>query len=111
MQDIEMQELLYRILYILDARITELNHPVALGANEVIVLFITIGLLVLREVLSKLVFTYKVAFYKQIEGIVNCGPANPVILVFHADVERLYIEMTVARVDLFKYGITFRCFP
>lgn len=47
-------------------------------------LFITIALFVLGQVLAKLVFLNQVAAYKQFKGVVHCGPAN--VEIFFPDV-------------------------
>lgn len=107
-QHIEMQDLLDRILDILYTGITELHHLVTLCTDQVIMLFVTIRLFVLREVFAKLVFTNQVTFDEKVKRVINRCPAYPVVLVFHADVERFHIKMTVAGVDLLQDRVAFR---
>jgi hypothetical protein len=53
----------------------------------VVVLLEPIRFFVLSQILSELVLAYQIALNQQIQRIVNGGPAYPVVIVFHADVE------------------------
>ncbi len=64
MNDIKMQQLANCILNILYSRVTKFGDLVALRANQVIVLFVSIGLFVLSQVFSELMFAYQVTFYQ-----------------------------------------------
>ena len=63
MHDFEMQEFAYGILNILDSGIAKLGHFMAIGANQMVVLFVAIRFLVLRQILSELMLADQVAFY------------------------------------------------
>jgi hypothetical protein len=102
MQHVEVQDIFNGTLNILYAGVTELYDLVAVGANQVIVLFIAIRFLVLRQILPKLMLAHQVAFYQQIERIVNGCPTHAVVLVFHTYVQGLNVKVAVARVDLFQ---------
>ena len=110
MQDMKIQQITHHGLYIMDARVAELHHLVALGTYYVVVLAIAVRFLVLRQVTAKLVLAYQVVLYQQIQGIVNCCAAHLIVLVFHADVKRLYIKVAVAGVYLLQDGISLGCF-
>jgi len=55
---IELEHIAHHVLNILNARVAELHHLVAVGANQVVVLVVTIRFLVLRQVAAELVFRY-----------------------------------------------------
>lgn len=101
----------HRILNLLDTRIAELEKPPALGADQVVVLPALVGLLEVRHILPELVLHHQSAIQQELYGIVERGPAHPVILVLHEDVERLDVEMPIAGVDLIEYRESFGRFP
>jgi len=107
MKHIKMKDFLNCILNILNSRVAKFHNTVAFSTNQVIVLFIAIRLLVLREILAKLMFADKVAFYKQVQGIVYGSTANAVILILHADIQRFNIEMAIAGIYFFQYRVPF----
>src|SRR6478609_5514369 len=71
-----------------------------------VVLFKTIRLFILCQILAELMLAHQITFYQQIEGIVNSSAAYPVVFVFHVDVQRLYIKMTIQGVNLFQNSIS-----
>ena len=75
-----------------------------------VVLTVTVGFFVLRLVAAKLVFAHQVTLYEQVERIINCCPADAVIFVFHTDVERFYIKMTAAGINLLEDSKAFGSF-
>ncbi len=107
--DVEMEHIAHNILDLLYTRIAELFYFAAINADEVIVLLEAVGLLVLGEVLAKLVFFHEVAADQEFQRIVYRGPAHPVMLGLHVDIQRLGIEMVAALVDLFQDGKPLRC--
>jgi len=76
-----------------------------------VVLAIKIRLLILCLIFAKLVFPNQLAFQQKLNGVVERGPAYPVLFVFHIDIEGFYIKMVVTIIDFLEYGIPFRCFP
>ena len=54
MQYVEVKYLFNRGLNILDARIAKFDHLVAICTDEVVMLFVSVRLFVLREILAKL---------------------------------------------------------
>src|SRR5690606_20833958 len=108
MKNLKMKNLLSGLLNVLDTGIAEFDHLVAIRTNQVIVLFIAVRLFVLRQVLSKLMLAYQVTFHQKVQRIVHGGPAYPVILILHADVQRLHIEMPRPRIDLLQDSVALR---
>lgn len=54
--NIKFEEFAHHTLYLMDAGIAELNNFAAFDANDVVVLFVSIGFLKLGHVFSELVF-------------------------------------------------------
>ena len=102
MEHAEIQHFAHHVLDRLDSRITEFHYFMAIRADQVIVLLVAIGFFELREVLAKLVLGNQVAIHKHIQSVVHSGPADPVTLVFHADVKLVYIKVIFPGVDLFQ---------
>ena len=63
MQNVEVEQVAYHRLDAVDARVAELNNFMALGADDMVVLTVTIALLVLREVAAKLVLAHETLLY------------------------------------------------
>ena len=82
----------------------------AFGTDDVVMLPVTVRLFVLRQVTAKLMFAHQVILYQQVQGIVHGGPADAVVLVLHADVERLYIKMPRSGIYLLQNSIALRRF-
>ena len=85
MSNINFKHLFQGIFDILDPRITEF-YQLAIFKQYMIMLFEAIRFLVLGEVLTKLVFTYEITFYKKVKRIIHSSPAYPVIFIFHTNV-------------------------
>lgn len=111
MEYIKMQDLLCGLLNVLYPGIAEFNHLMAIRADQVIVLFVSVGFLVLGQVLAKLMLAHQVTLHQKVQRIVHGRPADPVILVLHADVERLHVKMAVAGIYFLQYGVPFRRLP
>ena len=58
--------------------------------------------------MPELVLDHQVAVEQQLDGVIQGGPADPVLVVFHLVVERLDVEMPVGGVDLLQDGIALR---
>lgn len=111
MQDFEVQDFTYGILDVLDTRVTELQYLVALDTDQMVVLLISVGLLKLGDVLTKLMLCHQVTFFQKVQSVVNRGPADAIVFVFHTDVESFYIKMSRPIIYLFQNGVPFRRFP
>lgn len=108
-QHLEIQQVTHRRLDLLDARITKFNYLATIHADKMIMLLKAVGLFILREVLAKLVLGNEVTTNQEFERIVYSGAANPVIGIFHVDIQRLCIKMIRAAVDFFQDSVAFRC--
>lgn len=111
MENIKMKNLFRGLLNVLDTRIAEFNNFMAIRADQVIVLLVPIRFLVLGQVLAKLMLAHEIAFHQQVEGIVNGGTANPVVLVLHADIERFHIKMTCPGINFLQDSVPLRRLP
>src|SRR5690606_366605 len=111
MLDIKIQELSDHGLNLMYAGITKFDNLAALNADHMVVLFKSVRLFKLRHVLSELVLFDQIAGNKKLKRVVDGGPANTVFFVLHVDVQRLHIEMIVARVYFFQYGESFGSLP
>lgn len=98
----EIKHLSYHVLDRLDPRITELHHFMAIGTDQVIMLFVAIGFFELCQVFAKLVLGNEVAIHQNVERVVNRRAADTVTLIFHADVKLIYIEVIFPGVDLLQ---------
>ena len=81
------------IYYFMYPGITELNNFSCFKVDKVIVLSALIGSFKLRYVLSKLMLNYQITVEEEFNCIVKCCPANPVILIFHKNVQRFNIKV------------------
>lgn len=91
--------------------IGKLLYVTAHFAHNMLVLFIVVGSFKLSHIVSKLMFDHQFTLQQQINGIVKSGPAHPVVLIFHKNIERFYIKMTGTGIYLIQDGIPFRCLP
>ena len=110
MRDAEIQEITDHIFYLLHAGIAKLHHFAAIGADDVVVLFVAIRLFKLGEVFPELVLFHQITIDEQLQRIVHRSPADAVAAVFHVDVQSLGIEVVVAFVYFFQNGEALRGF-
>lgn len=94
----------------LDARVAELHNLAAIGADDVVVLFISVRFFVLGEIFSELVFFHQIAGYQQFQRIVHGSPADAVVAIFHVDIQRFRVEMVAALINFFQDREAFRRF-
>ena len=106
----KIKQFAYHGLDAVNPRVAKFYHFVALGTDNVVVLPEAIRFFVLGQVLTELVLAYQVVLYQQVQGIVYGGAADLVVLIFHADVQRFYVEVAAPGVDLFQNGVAFRRF-
>ena len=69
------------------------------------------GFFELCIVRSKLMLGYKSTVEQQFDGIVQCCPADPVLMIFHPDVQRFNIEMPFRCKDFLQDCVPLRSFP
>jgi hypothetical protein len=79
----------------LDPGVTKLDHISGIHVDQVIMLHAPIGLFKLGDILTELMFDHQAAIQQQLDGVIQCGSADPVILILHKDIERLYIKVAV----------------
>lgn len=100
MRHLKLELLGNRVLNLLDTRIAEFNEFSTLRTDQMIVLLTFICALKVCHIFTKLMLdnqtTIKQKFYRVVE---SCS-AYLVVLVFHKNIEGLYIEMPFARIDL-----------
>gem|GEM_PF-4788863 len=109
-EDVEIEQFPHGRLDLLDTRVTEFNHFATIHTDQVVVLFETMGFLVLGKIFPKLVLGDKIATYQELKSVVNRCPAHPVVGVFHVYIQSLCIKMISTAVDLLQDRITLRCF-
>lgn len=73
--------------YVLNSGITKFFYFTRICKDDVVVLTVKIRLFILRLVFAKLVFPDQSTFQKKLYGVVKCCSANPVIFIFHGDVQ------------------------
>ncbi len=95
---------------VLNSRIAEFQHFIAVGKDDVIVLLVLKCPFEQRGCLTKLMFAHQITVDQQIDGIVKRSPGNAVLLVFHPEVKRFDIEMPFVFIDFSKNGETLRRF-
>ena len=105
----EVIKLAGRLDNLLDPRIAELDHIARIHVDQMVVLHAAVSFLELGDVLAELMFYHKAAVQQKLNGIVQRGPAYPVVLVLHEDIEGFYIEVAVPGIDLVQNGIAFGC--
>lgn len=108
---LNVEHFLYGLFYGLDTGIAEFHNFTGIGKYHVVVLPVKIRFFVMRLVLAELMFSGQAAFQKKFYGVVQGGPAHPVVLVLHFNVERLYVEMVVTFIYFLEYSIALRSFP
>ena len=111
MENIKMKNLLGSLLNVLNPRIAEFNDLMTIRADQMVMLLVTIRFLILRQVLSKLMLTHQIALHQQIKGVVHRGPADPVVLVLHADIQRLHIKMTIPGINFLQDSVSLGRLP
>lgn len=84
--DLKLEEVAHHVFYLLYPGVAKLNDFATVAADDVIVLFETIGLFILSEVLAKLVLGHQVASDQQVQSIIDGSPAHPVILGLHVNI-------------------------
>ncbi len=78
-------------------------------ANEVIMRLSVIGSLILRLILSELVFEDESALKEQVDGIIKRRAADTVVLLLHKGVEFLYVKMSLTAIYLIENCEALRC--
>ena len=108
MRDFNAKLFLDRTLDFKQSRVAKLHHRFRLDVDEMVVLAELVRPLILCAVVPKLVLDDQAAVQQQVDGIVERGAANAVLVVFHLVVERVDVEVPVVRVNLLEDGETLR---
>ena len=83
MRDLNPQLFLNRLLDFQEPRVTEFHHLLRIQVDEMVVLAEFVGALVLGAVVPKLVLDDQSAVEQQLNGVVERGSADEVLVVFH----------------------------
>ena len=94
----------------LNAWVTKFDDFTSIGANHMVMLLGTVRFFELCDIFSELMLADKITRKKEFDGVVQCCSRNPVVLIFHLDIERFYVKMALVIVNLFEYGEPFRGF-
>lgn len=108
--NLKIEQFTDHVLDLLYAGIAKLDYFTAIGADDVIVLFVAVRFFVLGQVFAELMFFHQIAVDQQFERVVHCGPTNPIAAVLHVDIQRFGIEMVVAFIYFFENSKSFRRF-
>ena len=92
-------------------RVAKLHYRLRFDVNEMVVLTEFVRAFVLCAVVAKLVLDDQTAVQQQVDGVVQGGTTDAVLVVFHLVIERVDVEMPVGGVNLFEDGKTFRRLP
>ena len=101
----------YRLFYFMNPGIAKLINPAASSADDMVMLFARKGFLKLGDILSKLMLDNQSAIQQKFHGVVQRSPAYPVAVVFHVDIQRFDIEMSVPCINLIQNCESFGRFP
>ncbi len=107
--DMLVEQLPDHVLDFADTGVAKFKHLPAIEADQVVVLPETVAFFIDRLPCPELMALDKIAFHEQVQGIVHCGTAHAIILVFHLNVEGLHIKMVGSVVNLLQNGKALRC--
>ena len=97
-----------RLLYLLNARIAELDQAAARSAYQMIVLAALVRPLEVRHIAPELVLHHEAALQQEVYRVIERGAAHPIVLVLHKDIQRFNVKMAATRVYLIQNGKTLR---
>ena len=109
--DFDVEDLFYGLFDRLYPRVTELHNLPRISEDDVVMLSVKIRFFVLGLVFAELMLAHEFAFEQQLYGVVQGGPAHPVILVFHLDIQGFYIAVVIGIVYLLPDGVALRGLP
>lgn len=96
--------------YFVDACVIKLFYFARLDTNKMVMFIKLERFFELGAIAAKVVFDQQFAIEQQLDGVVERCPAHAVFIVFHVDIERLYIKVTLGVVYLFQDSKPFRGF-
>ena len=106
--NINVKNFFYGFLYCLNTRVAKLHNLTRIGKDYVVVLTVKIRFLVIRLVLSKLMFAHQTTFQQELNRVVEGRSTHPILFLFHIFIERLYVKMVVVFVNLLHNRIALR---
>ena len=107
--DVEVVQALHQALDFENARVAEFHDGAAFVADDVVVLPVGVGPLVVGLILPKLMPLHESAFDQQVEGVVHRSPRNPVAGILHFEKHVVGIEVSVAFVNFFEHHEALGC--
>ncbi len=108
--DLDVEHLFDGFFYRLYPRIAKLYDFARIGKNYMVMLAIKVRFFILCLILPELMLSNQLTFQQKLNGIVEGGATDPIIFIFHVDVERFDIEMLITIINFLKDGVAFRCF-
>jgi len=111
MADVVLHDTGYGFFDLMDPGIAIFINPAAACTNDMIMLFAQIGFFELGNIFTELMLDHKAAVKQQFHCIVECGPADTVIVVLHVDIQFFHIKVTLLGINFIQDGKSFRCFP
>lgn len=101
MRDMDFEEIFNVVPDRFNMGIIEFQDISRIIIDEVVVLLNQRGFLKLGVIRPKLVLGNEPAIKQQFNGVVECCPADPVFMIFHPDVKRFDIKMSIRSENLF----------
>jgi len=95
----------------MDPGIAELFNPTAGSADDMIMLPAGVSFFKLGNVFPELMLKHQSAIQEELHGVVQGGAADPVVVVFHLDIERFHIKVPLPVIDFIEDGKPLRGFP
>ena len=86
MSDLNIVGFLNLVFDLLNQGIVKLNYFTGIFENKMIMLPVKCRFLELRVVCPELMFGYKATIQQEFYRIIQCSPADPVLVVFHPDI-------------------------
>ncbi len=111
MRNFDVERIFYKSPDLFDARIRKFHNLACFGIYKMIMLFKLVRSFELGTIIAELVLGHQTAIEQQFDRIVQSSTANPVLVILHANVKGLDIEMAIGIIDLFKYSKSFRRLP
>lgn len=104
MRDFNAKLFLYSALYLPKAWVAKLHHLLGFRIDEMVVLPILVRLLVLSAVVPKLVLNNQPAVEEQVDGVVQSGTTDAILVVLHPVIQRFDVEVAINGVNLLENG-------
>ena len=106
----EVVQLAGRFDNLFNAWVAEFYDIPGLHIDQMVMLHAMVGLFKLCDIPAKLMLDHEIAIQKQLNRVIQRGPAYTVVLVLHEYVKRLNIKVAIPGVYLIQDGIPLRRF-